>query len=334
VWAEEVASGRYQLAASVRADGIWSAPARFYLGQQPDLAAASDGRVHLVYANEAFGNREIYYTYWTGSGWQPSRNISNSSGSSSQPAIVVTTEGHLVVVWTEELDGSDCVEYAWQTAGVWNTFRVPTSTGGSYPDIALGAQGRIWVTWQVPEDGTNRAIYGLSGAYDDGITWSQFALNISDCASSDATLARLTGSAHTGAFVAWQQHSATGDDAIYYADTLQYGEYWSKPVGLSAGGVQARLPAIAAGAAGAVHVGWQQENTAAHAWRFPGTDWSAPEVMSGDATEVAELSLSVGPDLGLEALWSQSAVVGNRELYGRQGALAWPVHVELPLLRR
>jgi len=332
VWAEQIATGRYQLAASIQTDGVWSTPTRFYLGQEPDLAVGPDGRVHLVYSNETFGNREIYYTYWTGSNWQASKNISNSSGASSQPAIAVTSDGELIVVWSDVIEESEYIQYAWQSDGAWNTYRVSASTGGSHPDIAVGEGGRVWVAWQVLEDDSYADIYAIYGTYNEGITWSQFALNISDSAASDSTLPCLAGAEASGTFLVWQEQDAGGNLAAYYADNVEYGEFWGEPTRLSSTEVQAQQPVIATGIAGAVHVGWDQGSEAVHIFKLPNSTWSTPATLANDASDVGDLAFSVGPDLALHALWSLPLTATNHEIYIRQGAFSWPVQVPLPLV--
>jgi hypothetical protein len=108
--------------------------------------------VHLVYANEFAGQYDIFYTTWTGDGWATPENVSNTSGTSSQPALAVKPDGGLILVWTDTTEGYNRIYYGWKDNGVWNTYFVPASSGGSAPDVTVGKNIAVWVTWQVLEE--------------------------------------------------------------------------------------------------------------------------------------------------------------------------------------
>ena len=329
---------RWMLYYSVRAGGNWSAPSPFFAGEQPDLAVGPDGRVHLVYANEMFGNYEIYYSTWLGDRWAASKNVSNTKeGVSSQPAIACDAGGLPVVVWSDTTGGQAYIYFAYQNNGAWQTYWVSSSYGGSAPDLALGKNGRLWLSWQAKEGD----YYDVFALFGDGRSWNREAVNVSDSASADSLAPRLAGDRSWGAFLVWQE--VRSSSAIYYADTLEGIDWWSEPANLSQLAGRPEQPSIAANAAGDVHVAWSHVVTPAqgsqllHRRRDPSTGQWLPfdEIAQEPANPgLGEVELAAGPGREVHALWAKPLANGKRDIYHRQGDLAWPYRLQLPLIFR
>lgn len=324
---------RWMLYYRVRTGGGWSSPASFFAGEQPDLAIGPDGRVHLVYANEMFGNYEIYYTTWLGGRWAASKNVSNTKeGVSSQPAIAFDANGSPVVVWTDTTGGQAYIYFARQTNGAWQTYWVSSSYGGGAPDLALGKNGRLWLTWQAKEGDA----YDVFALFGDGRSWNREAMNVSDSAGVDSVAPRLAAHPSWGAFLVWQESSA-GGAKVYYADTLEGVDWWSEPAVISQLAGRSEQPSIAVNGAGDVHVAWDQGSQLLHRRRDPTTgQWLAYHELANDPANpgLGEVELAAGPGREVHALWSKPLASGKRDIYYRQGDVLWPYRLRLPLVFR
>jgi len=326
VWEEPLASAGAILYYSLRSGGDWSAPTSFFVGEEPDLGVSSDGVVRLVYANEFAGQYDIFYTTWTGDGWATPENVSNTSGTSSQPALAVKPDDGLILVWTDTTEGYNRIYYGWKDNGVWNTYFVPASSGGSAPDVAVGKNSRVWVTWQVLEEPDQYDIYAI---YGDGISWSPYAMNLSS-SSGDSVVASLAGVTSWGAFVAWQENSGSGE--VYYADTLQYSDWWSEPINLSQSSPQSERPAIVANSAHDLHIAWDEGAQLLYRYRSPEGGWSPKSAIATGSAAIGEVDLALGVGRAICAQWSQPIMTQARDIYWRSGAFDMPRSLHLPLV--
>ena len=330
VWEERLSSGRSILRFSVGVNGIWSTPTDFFLGEEPDLAVGPDGQVHLVYANRFLGNYEIYHAVWTGSGWSAAENVSQTSGPSTQPAIAVKSDNSLFVVWTDSTEGFNRIYSAWRAGGVWNTYFVPHSSGGTAPDVTVGEGDRVWVTWQVLDDDR----YEVYATFGDGRNnWNPWgAMNLSTSRDTDSIRPQLAGIRDKGAFIVWQENIGAGE--VYYADNLEYGDYWSEPINLSQNTTRSEQPSIAVSTVGDVHVIWNEDSQLLHRYRISlSPTWSSSDAID-NAPNANEVTLAVAPNRSLHVLWSQPVAAENRDIYYCNGAWDWPNHLWLPLLMR
>lgn len=338
VWQEwDEQRRRWMLYYRLRVGGSWSTPVPFFAGEQPDLGIGPDGQVHLVYANEMFGNYEIFYTTWLGHQWAASKNVSNTKeGISSQPAIAFDAAGSPVIVWTDTTGGQEYIYFAYPTNGAWQTYWVASSYGGSAPDLALGKNGRLWLTWQAKE-GDQYDIFALFG---DGRSWHREAVNVSDSMSADSVAPRLAAHPSWGAFLVWQEDGSNAS-GIYYADTLEGIDWWSEPVSISQLPGQPAQPSIAINAAGDVHVAWEHRRASTqgsqllHRRRDPMTRQWLPcsEIVNEPSNSgLGEVKLTIGLGREIHALWSKPLANAKRDVYYRKGDLAWSYFLRLPLL--
>lgn len=328
VWEERLSSGRSILRFSIGMNGIWSTPTDFFLGEDPDLAVGPDGQLHLVYANRFLGNYEIYHAVWTGNGWSAAENVSQTSGPSTQPAIAVKSDNSLFVVWTDSTEGFNRIYSAWRADGIWNTYFVPHSSGGTAPDITVGEGDRVWVTWQVLDD-DRYEVYAIFG--DGRNNWNPWgAMSLSISRDIDSIRPQLAGIPGRGAFCVWQENIGAGE--VYYADNLDYADYWSEPINLSENTTRSEQPSIAASAVGDVHVVWSEDSQLLHRYRISfSPTWSASGVVN-NTPNANEVALAVALNRSLHVLWSQPTTAENRDIYYCNGAWDWPNRLWLPLL--
>jgi hypothetical protein len=312
-------------------DAAWPVAHVLFVGEEPTLALGPDDNIHLVYSN----THDVFHMRWVDGTWRPPSNVSLSSGTSTQPAVTVRSDGTPVVVWSDTTGGDSRIHYGWLNDKVWNTFYVPSSTGGTAPDVCVGKNDRVWVGWQMPgNSGTSYEVYALHGS---GENWTPVAANISENGLADSLGPQLTGISDRGAFIVWEE-DADGSAEIHYADNLEVIDYWSEPVNISETGGFSRQPAIASSPSGAMAVAWQEHNgggsSEAHImirWRrVPESSWSPAESMvEGD---VRRVRLTLDDDGGVHAIWIEN---GTQIRY-RSGSYLTPTPnmLSLPLIQR
>ena len=328
VWVEQLPSGHPILCSGVRSGDGWTEPTCFFIGEEPDMVATSSG-IHLVYSNEFQGKYDIYYIKWDGDGWTASQNVSYTSGTSSQPAIAVRDDGGLFVVWTDTTEGYSRIYYAWREGDVWNTYFVPSSVGGGAPDVAVGRNDRVWVSWQVLEASDHYDVYAISG---DGVNWSPYAMNISNSPLTDSLAPKSLGLADSGAFIVWQENGGSGFET-YYSDNLKYIDWWDKASNVSQTTGDSEQPSISGNGARSVFVAWDENDrlllrrrqTATGAWSAAGT------ILVGEA-DIGEVELASGAGRRIHALWSHSPGSDDRDVYYRNGSLIMPYQVWMSLV--
>ncbi|MCD6518741.1 MAG: hypothetical protein J7M05_02295, partial [Anaerolineae bacterium] len=335
VWVEEQA-GYPLLYYSFRIGGNWSTPQALFVGEEPDLVATANGQFHLVYSNEFSDNYEIFYSCWVNGHWQPPVNVSYTRrGTSSQPAITASPDGKLFIVWTDTTEGFPRIYHAWQENGMWNTYLVPSSVGGSSPDIAIGKDGRVWVTWQVLEEPADTGHYDIYAIYGDGIHWASFAMNVSESTEADSLAAKIAGDTHRGAFLVWQEDEGQHSH-IYYADTLLYKDWWSIGERISQGGTQAEQPAITVDGAGNVYVAWEEGTELLFRRRLASSGEWLPSSTLAQASGLEAVALAHDTFV-LHAAWTQTkpdlgTKTSQRDVYYRHGQMIWPYHLWTPLV--
>ena len=334
VWAERLAVEYSVLYYSVHTVAGWGEPERFVFGEEPEIAVTADGVAHLVFSNEMGGAYDVFYTAWDGGSWKAPVNVSGTSGTSSQPAIEAKSDGKLVVVWTDTTGGAARIYHAWQVQGVWNTFPLPNSYGGSYPDVAAGKGDRAWISWQSLE--TDPTQYDIYTIYGDGINWIGYAINVSHSTNTESTSPSLMGLSDQGAFVVWEESDGVSA-SISYADTVAVGDWWGSPVGISQPLSYCEKPSLAASKGGDVYVAWDEGDALAFRYRL-GTDgtWgpSSPLFEADPGGDIGGVALVASPGRHVHAVWSQSTVAApdDRAAYYRYGAPILPHQLFLSVI--
>ena len=253
---------------------------------------------------------------------------------SLQPAIAAQSDGSLILVWMDTTGGYDRIYYAWQDDGLWNTFLVPSSIGGSAPDVSVGLDDRIWLTWHVlePEPSNHYDIYAIYGVYGDGISWASYAMNISDSADADSLYPRLASAPDLGSFMVWQE--GQGDDAeVCYVDNLEDIDWWSFQWNVSQTSTCSEKPSIALDVVGNAHVIWDEGDQLLYRYREAlTTTWSCPITIAVGADDhIGEAKLIGSVGFQVHAFWSQLREVDACDIYHRAGDLLQPYDLWLPL---
>ncbi len=136
------------------AAGQWSAPQRVIPDQDrphqnPEIAAAADGRVAVVCQVHTGAGYDVYIRVWEGKEWGPVFPLSEGEVNDWDPSVAFDAKGGIHVVWSSYREG-DYDIYWTPRPGRVNPRRI--SARGEYdlhPSIAASPDGTLWVSWDV-----------------------------------------------------------------------------------------------------------------------------------------------------------------------------------------
>jgi hypothetical protein len=120
----------------------------------PQLAAAPDGSVHLVYEGRVGGQGVIAHRVWQGGLWGAEEIVSTSDGDQYDPAIGVSGDGTLHVAWSTESGTRLAVAHRSLRSGVWSDALIldaGSQAQSEFPSIAARPDGGAEVVWQAGE---------------------------------------------------------------------------------------------------------------------------------------------------------------------------------------
>jgi hypothetical protein len=297
VWATSSQMG--DLALVFAGPPAWSEPVAVSAGeaypQLPAAAVDAEGRLHLLWSEGATAQEAgtaLAYARWDGAQWtRPVALLASPRGRADEPALVAVGD-RLHAVWSsgpsgEVLYSSAFANDAYAASG-WSEplpLPAPGEVGGE-PDILAGADGTLHAVYAVPVN-EGRGIYYTRSA-DGGQTWSP-ARQVFDAAAAGWLMAGEPQVAVDGqglVHVAWLRRGRPGSAAgegVYYARSADGGQTWSAPFEVAAGAHAGSQ--VAAGAAGQVHVVWNETGPQPawwHRWSLDGGQtWTRQERVSG-----------------------------------------------------
>ncbi len=137
---------------SRRTGDAWSPAARLLpeetrAHQNPEIAAAPDGRVAVAYQVHTGRAYEIHLRTWDGRKWAEPKALSEGAADNWDPAVAFDSKGAVHVVWCAFKDGD--YDIAWSKNG-GAPRRI--SSHGEYdlhPWIAPAPDGTVWACWDV-----------------------------------------------------------------------------------------------------------------------------------------------------------------------------------------
>ncbi|NUM44778.1 MAG: hypothetical protein HUU38_08715 [Anaerolineales bacterium] len=225
----------------------WKPPVSFF-STESEISAMSlqpdaEGQLHAVWAQfiaETEGQMEIYYARWDGTSWsyivpilQPPFARVNELKTAMDQA------GRLFVVWSGGQSGE--IYFSWANANLAGTpsewqkpILLPMArTVGASPDIVVGENGTIYVTYAIPLN-ENRGIY-LTTSEDGGASWSDPVQIVDGVPAGWEIVGNPTLSVAPSGLVQilfWRFPPPDGLDlmGLYYARSEDNGATWNEPV--------------------------------------------------------------------------------------------------------
>ncbi|HVP57264.1 MAG TPA: T9SS type A sorting domain-containing protein [bacterium] len=89
------------------------------LSENPSIAVAPDGVVHVVWADWRWGNAEIYHCYCDKGSWTLNGRLTEAPDRSDLPAVACDAGGNVHVVWMDRRDGKARIYYKTSRAGTF-----------------------------------------------------------------------------------------------------------------------------------------------------------------------------------------------------------------------
>ncbi len=175
-------------------------------------------------------------------------------------------------VWLKQ-DGASTISFRLKIgSGEWGPTRVVVSGAADvarpfrvYPDVTLGANGRVFVTWYDTNDGYPRA--RVSG--DDGATWGDIQI-FSTGKNFILEMAKSASGPNGAAAVLW----GVGNGAIYGAFWNESAKRFDVSVVAQPSGSQYFLqPSVAYDTKGTIHVAWREDASVYYAERQSDGSW-------------------------------------------------------------
>jgi hypothetical protein len=141
----------------------------------PCIAAAADGRAHVVWHSESPGNYEIMYKSCDGLSWGEVVRLTEATGISANASIALGPEGSVGVAWRDERDGDKEIYFKGFDGSEWGRdLRLTSAAGDSRkPSIAAQATGELHVVWYDERHGAAEIYYrmktsaGYAGVAED-----------------------------------------------------------------------------------------------------------------------------------------------------------------------
>jgi len=267
------------------------------------VATDMEGGVHVLWSDEPEGNpsgatlryarRDQAVTAggtevrWT----SPTEILTSPDQGASQPSLVAVGD-RLHAVWRGGEKGQIFYSQAFvsdaYTASGWDEPQIlpaPVAVD-NWPDIAADVGGTLHVVYAVPVN-EGRGIYYTHS--DDGERWSE-ARQVFDAASAGWSASDhprlavdLAGTIHVIWVRAQPFDSGYVPQAVYYAQSLDGGQTWSKAIEVAAGAYV--WPEVAVGGANQIHLLWNEaggQRAWWHQWSSDGGfDWTRPERVPG-----------------------------------------------------
>jgi hypothetical protein len=91
----------------------------FGWSEDPTVAADSNNAIHVVWADYAPGNFELYYKRSTdgGTSWSPAQRLTWNENESEDPAMAIDSNDTIHVVWKDQTPGNNELYYKRSTDG-------------------------------------------------------------------------------------------------------------------------------------------------------------------------------------------------------------------------
>lgn len=313
---------------SYRSGSSWTSPLPVAIGGEPSLVSTPDGSLHCLFSNRFASNYEIYHATWRGGRWSLPRNVSQTSGASTQPALAVGPNGTLHAAWSDTTPDYPVIYHAVFDGSFWSAMPIPNSHG-QHPVLALASNGDLYAAWQDRwNDKDSYEILSIQRLQDQ---W-HLPENVSDSPTVDSMEPFMACDASNVPQITWLEQA--GD--VYQVSFCQrVHSGWTGPETLSTPGANCLAPCIACNGQGITEVAWV-EGTAlrhrSHIGEVP-SNWGATETVVNDLPGVASLAMAVDNLGSVHLLWT-AFDSGNWQMYYSQREPVLNHKVYIPVLEQ
>jgi hypothetical protein len=240
-----------------------------FISALPRTQADGQGRVFVVWVDNREGRSEIYFRASEnhGKNWGPEVNVSRGGSSATNHQLLTDGRGRLYVLWTDTRYGFEDVFFARsEDAGrQWAepqrlSHHAPGVAISTRPNMALGANGELYVAWQDRRNGREDIYFTLSA--DGGRTWLPQDLRLdTDDPGTGVSREPFVVTHPRGAVAVLWEDDRTGFEQVLMNWSSDGGRSWlAREVRvdtLTAPHDRARKPRAAWDRAGRLHVVWE-----------------------------------------------------------------------------
>lgn len=208
---------------------------------RPQLAADSDGRLHMIWQDDTNGAAQIFYTNsLDGVNFSTPVDISRTFESANNPAIGIDEDGSIHIVWQEQKDQGNFIVYT-RSDDHGTTFlpkRIisPGYTRLAATKISVGQRGMLGLVWSAIDNQGNTGVFYTS-SFDNGDNFStpKTIAATKDVAIYDPTvLIDAQGNIHIAyAFLLARTqrfNNFTYSAAVFYQRSNDSGGHFTEPV--------------------------------------------------------------------------------------------------------
>lgn len=220
--------------------------------------AASNDTVHVVWRDNRFGNREIFYkrSLDGGATWGEDVRLTFNAAPSEDPCVAVSGSA-IHVVWSDIRDGNWEVYYKRSVDGgtSWGADTRLTIDANESVSPSVAVSGiTVHIVWQDTRDANDEIYYKRSS--DGGVTWSADTRLTNTETASEIPCIAASGQR---VFIAWEEEtSGEGTYEIYHRGSADGGSTWGAATRLTWDDAESLAPCIAA-FGNSVHVAWYDD---------------------------------------------------------------------------
>ena len=296
--------------------------------QVPAVAIDSDDHIHVIWADNTPGNREIYYKRSTDAGttWSTAKRLTWTPGFSYFPAIAIDSGNAIHIVWYDDTPGNYQIYYKKSTDGgtTWNAIKRLTWNSGMScdPTIATDSTDGIHIAWYDYPPYSDAEIYYKSST-DAGTTWST-AKRLTWTTGESLSPAIAIDS--TGIiYVAWSDlitESFVDQTEIYGSRSTDGGMTWSGAQRLTWTSGYTYYPAIAAGSGSHFHIICTDRTPGNYELYHKrsmdgGIAWNAPKRLTWTPGSSDLPAVAIDSDDHIHVIWPDDTP-GYHEIYYKQ----------------
>ena len=304
--------------------GAWSSPVAFASGQQPSAVLGGDGTLHVAFANEFFGQTNVYYAYLRQGIWSLPYLVSRTSGLSAYPSIALDQTGTPHVAWADRTPGHYVIYHGWQTS-TWLYEPVPNARGIAPVLVAEPGSSTLHIAWQAPNvsDDLHEIYHSQGTTY----AWS-LPENISASPAAESVAVAMacdtTGLAH----IVWQEQ-ASGNHQVRYAGGRA--GFWSLPETISGQGVDAVEPAVTISQGDQLNAVWREGNTLIYRRRAGSAGaWRPSRPLIANDSGLQDPTVATQKDGRFHMIWSGWVGASQSDVFHSLGQAALPYQVFVP----
>lgn len=284
------------------------------------ILGQTNDKFHLFWADESFGNFEIFQKTSTDKGntWSQLRRLTWTSGDSRYPHAVSNSSGKIYITWMDETPGNkeiyfkkstdDSVSWSGAKRITW------TSDSSSYPYTLIDNNNHVYLFWQDRISPGNEEIF-FKKSTDAGSTWGLTQRLTWTSRDSRGVYAAVDSS--NTIHIVWFD-LIDYEFQIFYKNGAMGGLSWSSPKRLTWTSESCMDPNIVIDSGNNIYIVWTYPSSYEELYfkksTDAGTSWGVTKRLTWNAGRSIRQHLTIDSSGGLYMVWDDNSS-GNYEIY-------------------